>query len=73
MDGSVDPRRPPVLADELLTIDEVAARLRMPVASMRKRRSEGLPPQGFRVGKRVLYRRSVVEAFIREQEDKEWQ
>ena len=41
--------------DELLTISEVAAILRAPVATMRYWRHLGIGPAGIRVGRRVLY------------------
>lgn len=60
------------LDDELLTMEEVAEMLRMPLAALRKRRVEGKEPAGFRFGKRVLYRRSVVEAALKAAEEREW-
>lgn len=58
--------------DELLTIEEVAAILKLPVATLRKWRVEMKGPQGMRLGKYVRYRRSVVETFIKQQEEAEW-
>lgn len=54
--------------DELLTVEEVATILKVPVATMRKWRNNGEGPDGFRVGKYVRYRRSSVDRFITEQE-----
>jgi excisionase family DNA binding protein len=53
---------------EILTIQEVAELLKVPVGTVRKWRSEGMGPQGFRVGKHVRYRRSSVDLFIAERE-----
>jgi excisionase family DNA binding protein len=50
--------------DELLTVEEVAAIFKVPVATVRKWRNNREGPPGFRVGKYVRYRRSVVEEFI---------
>ncbi|MEU7906336.1 helix-turn-helix domain-containing protein [Actinoplanes sp. NPDC049118] len=50
--------------DELLTIDEVAELLKVPVATLRKWRTSGNGPQGFRIGKYMRFRRSSVEDFI---------
>ena len=50
--------------DELLTIGEVAEILKVPVGTIRKWRSEGEGPEGFRVGKHVRFRRSAVARFI---------
>lgn len=58
-------------ADELLTLEEVATILKLPPATLRKWRAEGLPPQAFRVGRWLRYRRSVVDAFLAAQEAKE--
>lgn len=57
--------------DELLTLVEVAAILKLPPATLRKWRAERRPPKAFRVGKWLRYRRSAVEAFLAEQEAKE--
>ncbi|MEU4239656.1 helix-turn-helix domain-containing protein [Actinoplanes sp. NPDC026619] len=54
--------------DELLTIEEVAAIFKVPVATVRKWRNNREGPDGFRVGKYVRYRRSVVDEFIAKRE-----
>jgi excisionase family DNA binding protein len=54
--------------DELLTIDEVAAMLKVPVGTLRKWRSAGSGPEGFRIGKYIRFRRSSVDRFIVELE-----
>jgi excisionase family DNA binding protein len=59
--------------DELLTLEEVAAILKLPSATLRKWRAEGHPPQAFRVGRWLRYRRSAVEEFLAAQEAKERQ
>jgi excisionase family DNA binding protein len=56
------------LIDEILTLDEVAAILKISVATIRKWRSEGCGPPGFRVGKYVRFRLSGVEQFIADRE-----
>jgi len=58
-------------ADEILTLDEVAQILKVPVGALRKWRTNGAGPKGFRAGKYVRYRRSAVEQFIAEQERRE--
>ena len=58
-------------ADELLTLEEVAALLKLPPATLRKWRAEGRRPQAFRLGKWLRYRRSEVESFVAAQEAKE--
>jgi len=55
-------------SDELLTTDEVADIMRVPVATVRKWRSDRSGPHGFRVGKYVRYRRSAVDLFLEERE-----
>jgi predicted DNA-binding transcriptional regulator AlpA len=62
---------PQRFVDELLTLEEVAAMLKLPPATLRKWRAERRPPQAFGVGKWLRYRRSVVEAFLADQEAKE--
>lgn len=58
--------------DVLLTIDEVAEMVRRPVATLRKWRSTGEGPAAFRIGKILVYRKSVVLEWIEEQERREW-
>lgn len=57
--------------DELLTTAEVAAILRRPVGTIRQWRHRSYGPKGFRLGGNVVYRRSVIDAWIRECEDAE--
>jgi excisionase family DNA binding protein len=49
---------------ELLTIREAAALLRAPVATLRYWRHRGTGPRSFRLGRRVLYRRDDLRAWI---------
>jgi DNA-binding transcriptional MerR regulator len=53
--------------DALLTPEEVAERLRRPVATVRFWRARGIGPRGARVGGRVLYRESDIEKWLDEQ------
>jgi len=55
------------LDDELLSIDEVAALLRAPVATLRYWRYLGTGPRSFRVGRAVRYWRGDVLAWLQEQ------
>jgi excisionase family DNA binding protein len=64
-----DPEKGPI--DDVLTFDEVAAFLKVPVGTLRTWRSKGEGPTGFRAGKYVRFRRSSVDRFIAEQEEKE--
>jgi predicted DNA-binding transcriptional regulator AlpA len=50
--------------DELLTISEVAAILRAPVATMRYWRHLGTGPRSFRLGRRVVYRAGDLQEWI---------
>ncbi len=50
-------------APELLTLAETAAVLRMPVATLRYWRHLGVGPDGFRLGRRVVYRREDVNRW----------
>lgn len=58
------------LEDELLTLQEVAGVLKVPLTTLRKWRTSGAGPVGFRVGKYVRFRRSAVEQFASDQEAK---
>ncbi len=54
---------------KLLTITEAAALLRTPVATLRYWRWQGSGPRSFRLGRRVLYRRSDLTTWINAQHD----
>ena len=49
---------------DLLTITEAAELLRAPVATLRYWRHLGTGPASFRLGRRVLYRRQELHAWI---------
>jgi DNA-binding transcriptional MerR regulator len=53
--------------DPLLTINEAAALLRTPVATLRYWRHRGIGPDSFKIGRRVVYQLSVLLAWIDEQ------
>ena len=53
--------------DELLTIAEVAAIVRAPVATLRYWRHLGTGPRSFRVGRGVRYWRTDVTAWLEQQ------
>ena len=54
----------PHAGDELLTIAEVAAVVRVPVATLRYWRHLGTGPHSFRIGRGVRYWRSEVSAWL---------
>ena len=54
---------------ELLTIIEAAELVRAPVATLRYWRHLGTGPRSFRLGRRVLYRRDDLHAWIDAQHD----
>ena len=49
---------------ELLTTSEAAELLRAPVATLRYWRHRNIGPRSFRLGRRVLYRRDDLVAWI---------
>jgi hypothetical protein len=55
---------PEQLISDLLTVEEVAALSRKPVATLRWLRSTGQGPRCGKLGKRVIYRRGDVESWI---------
>jgi excisionase family DNA binding protein len=58
-----------VILDELLTLQEVAAWLKVPIGTLYRWRYVGEGPRGIRVGRYVRYRRCDVEAFLNERLD----
>lgn len=53
---------------DLMTVDEVAAELRVSRKTLLNWRPLAIGPRGFRVGKGVRYRRSEVARWLAEQE-----
>jgi hypothetical protein len=53
---------------ELLTLAEEAAVLRTPVATLRYWRHLGVGPDGFRLGRRVVYRREDINRWLAAQQ-----
>jgi predicted DNA-binding transcriptional regulator AlpA len=51
-----------------MTLPELAQRLRRPEQTMYHWRHQGKGPKGVKIGNRVLYRRTEVERWEREQE-----
>jgi predicted DNA-binding transcriptional regulator AlpA len=54
--------------DELLTINQVSAMLELPVQSIYKQRQLGKFCPAYRVGKRLLWRRSELMAWLETKE-----
>jgi excisionase family DNA binding protein len=50
--------------DELLTVQQLAELLKVPVGTVYRWRHLGVGPRGIRVGRHVRYRRSDVDAFL---------
>lgn len=51
---------------ENMTMQEVSDQLRTPIDTLRYWRHLGKGPKSFKLGRRVLYNRADVEAFIAE-------
>jgi predicted DNA-binding transcriptional regulator AlpA len=56
--------------DELLSMQEVAAVVRVPVATLRYWRHLGTGPRGFRIGRSVRYWHTEVHAWLNQQSDR---
>ncbi len=52
--------------DRLLTVEELADYLGVPVATLYQWRHRGEGPPGFRVGRYIRYQRTDVEQWIRD-------
>lgn len=50
--------------NDLMLIEEVAEQSRTPVATLRYMRVRGEGPPAFKVGRRLLYRRADVQAWL---------
>ena len=56
---------------DLLLLPEVAQITRQSVSTLRWLRHKGEGPPGFKVGRRLLFRRGEVEAWLRQHEQAE--
>jgi predicted DNA-binding transcriptional regulator AlpA len=54
---------------DLITIDEAAGLLRTPVGTLRYWRYLNTGPRSFKIGRRVVYRRSDVDMWIEAQQN----
>jgi excisionase family DNA binding protein len=57
------------MADNLMTLQEVAEFLAVPVATVYAWRHKSEGPTGFKVGRHVRYARASVEAWLEKQAD----
>jgi hypothetical protein len=64
----VSPTDAPGVTSDLMTLVEAATYLRTPVATLRYWRHLGIGPAGFRLGRRVMYRREDVDRWICERQ-----
>ena len=53
----------------LLTVEEVAAQLRVPAATVRYWRHQGVGPKSFKVGRRVLFDAADVRDWLLAQKE----
>ena len=59
----------PVGSERLMTLTELSELLGVPMSTLYVWRYRGEGPTGYRIGRHVRYRRSVVEAWIETQAD----
>ncbi len=52
------------MSARLMTTQEVADKIQIPTPTLRKWRSQGRGPKGFRVGRHVRYRLEDVETWL---------
>ncbi len=64
LEGDVDHEAGQNHDDDLLLLEEVAALTRQSVSTLRWLRHRGEGPAGFRLGRRVVFRRSEVEQWV---------
>lgn len=62
--GVMDTRNPADGTFEVLTLAELADRLHVTVQTLYDLRSKGRGPRGFRVGRRLMFRVSEIEAWL---------
>lgn len=55
------------MTERLLVMSEVSERVRVPVSTLRHWRQINIGPRAARIGRRVMYRESDVDAWLRDQ------
>lgn len=60
---------PQLEAERLLTSEEVADWLQIPLSTVRQWRADRRGPRGYRLGKHVRYRREDVEEWLADRSD----
>lgn len=65
--GHPKPRR--TAGDQLMTIDEVAEYMQVPVKTLYDWRHRSVGPSGMRIGRHVRYRRRDVDAWLETRRD----
>ncbi|HEY0889664.1 MAG TPA: helix-turn-helix domain-containing protein [Nocardioides sp.] len=55
------------MSDPLVTIEELAERIRTPEATLRFWRYKGTGPKSFKLGRRVMYRQSDIDSWLEDQ------
>jgi len=53
----------------MMTVEDLAEYLGLPIGTIYKQRSEGTGPPGYRVGKFVRWKRSEVDAWLETKRD----
>jgi excisionase family DNA binding protein len=67
----MDPEAEQAREGDLLLLPEVARITRLSESTLRWLRHQGRGPAGFRLGRRLLFRRGEVEAWLRQHEQAE--
>jgi predicted DNA-binding transcriptional regulator AlpA len=62
-----EPKMNQLEMDQLMTTEEAGQMCRKPAETMRYYRHTGLGPRSFKLGRRVVYRREDVEAWLQQQ------
>lgn len=56
------------MTDPILTVNQVSDETGVPVGTLRYWRHAGTGPESFKLGRRVVYRRSAIDAWISAQQ-----
>lgn len=56
------------MSDPIVTPNQLSEETRIPVGTLRYWRHAGKGPESFKLGRRVVYRRSAVDAWIAAQQ-----
>jgi DNA-binding transcriptional MerR regulator len=65
---SIDNERLVRMTTKIVTLSEAAEQLRLPVATLRFYRAQGIGPASFRLGRGVVYTQAALDSWVEQRQ-----